>query len=195
MNKMDAYLRSLLVSLPKALSDHTALCRSILYGIRFVGRMERPLTFDGLMARYQISELIMRLMTRVTPREFSMIFPIEKDYEGHRFGVKDYFSTVEMIEKHGWDDPIRDPLDFLWDYENQETRSFLVAYMETASDMRRAHGQPGILEEWAKANGVQIYRMYTDADGKQFLVDQNGRSKPVKMQRLGHLKLVRKRRV
>jgi hypothetical protein len=190
MNKLEIYRRSFSASLLKAFSDGTALDRTILYGVRMLGNETKPATYEELMNRFQLSELIMSLITLVTPRRLVAIFPIEKDYNGQQFGVKDYFSTIEAINEHGWDEPICDPLDFLWDYENPETREFLVNYMSLASDLRRTQGYPGILEEWAEANGVPIYTMHTDANGNQYLVDQNGRSKPVKKERSKHLRLV-----
>lgn len=178
MNKFEAYRRSLESSMAKYHIDESALDRCILYGIRVINVSEDITDAEGMLARFQLSELIFGLIAMTTPRRFTRIFPIEKKYDGKRWEIKDYFSTVEMIKNHGWDDPIRDPFDFLWDYENRETREFTVNYMGLISDLRRAQGHPGLLEEWAVANDIPLYTMHTDQNGKQFLVGEDGRSFP-----------------
>ena len=47
------------------------------------------------------------------------VLPIEKSYDGKRYGVKDYFSTVETLNGHGLDIPFGDSVsEILWDYHN-----------------------------------------------------------------------------
>jgi len=171
--------------------DESALDRCILYGIRVINVSEDATDAEGMLARFQLSELIFGLIAMTTPRRFTRIFSIDKRYDGKRWETKDYFSTVEMIEEHGWDEPIKDPFDFLWDYENIETRVFMVNYMSLVSDIRRLHGQPGLLEEWAAEKGIPLYTMHTDQNGKQFLISGDGRSAPVKKKRPRYLKLVK----
>lgn len=188
----EMYHRSFTSAVQKAFvkesSDPTALDRAILFGVRLVNLQEKTNLVGEILNRFQFAEAIMVLIMFVTPRRFTEIFPIDKRYDGNRWGTKDYFSTVEMINKHGWDEPIVEAFDFLWDYQNQDTREFLVNYLSLISDLRRAQGEPGILEEWAEMNNIPLYRMHTDSEGKQFIIDQNGRSKPVK-KRPRHLKL------
>lgn len=41
----------------------------------------------------------------LTPSLFNQIFPIKKDYNGQKWGIKDYFSTKNYIEEEiGWDE-------------------------------------------------------------------------------------------
>lgn len=194
MSKFEAYRRSFESSVLKFHADNSALDRCILYGVRMLNTSKEAKDTEDLMVRFQLSEFIIGLLALITPRRLSGIFQIKKKYDGNRWETKDYFSTVEMIEEHGWDELIKNPLDFLWDYDSPETRKFLVNYMSLVSDIRRAQGHPGLLEEWADQSGIPLYTMHTDTDGRQFLIDQNGRSVPIKPQRPKHLKLVRQRR-
>lgn len=192
--KLDLYWDSFVSALPDAFSNDNALARSILYGVKLAGREKGHMTYEELTVKFQLFEMVMHLVTMVTPRKFVQIFPIEKRYDGKRWDTKDYFYTVEMINEHGWDEPIgvttEEVFEFLWDYQNWDVMIFLVEYMGLMSDIRRAQGQPGIMEQWAAENGIRTYTMHSTSDGKQYVVDENGRSMPIKKKRPKHLKLV-----
>ncbi|GIO07991.1 hypothetical protein J31TS6_40190 [Brevibacillus reuszeri] len=197
-DKLDIYHKSLFSALPDALHDDKALDRAILYGVRYLGRLGENISVEYLESRLQMSYLIMELIALVTPRRFARIFPITKEYDGNRWGTKDYFYTVEKIEELGWDKPIGETnetvFDFLWDYTNWDVNFFLVDHMSLMSDMRRAQGQPGIMEQWAADNGIQTYTLHTTPKGTQYVLDSNGKSKFVLKKRSNHLKLVVPRR-
>jgi hypothetical protein len=38
-----------------------------------------------------------------TPRELLRVFPIQKYYEGYKWEVKDYFSSIEYVNEFGLD--------------------------------------------------------------------------------------------
>lgn len=192
MSRFESYRRSFESSILKFHVDDLALDRCILYGVRMLNALKETKSADDLLVRFQLSEFILGLLALTTPRRLCRIFPIEKKYDGNRRGTKDYFSTVEMIETHGWDELIKEPFEFLWDFENAETREYTVNHMGLLSDIRRAQGHPGLLEEWAGQNGIPLYTMHTDTDGRRFIIDQNGRSVPIKLQRPTHLKLIKR---
>lgn len=175
--------------------DTRELERAIFFGIRLLGRLDEPATADAIRNRFNLVEGVMGLLTFITPRKFASLFPITKDYDGKRFGSKDYFYTVQKIREYGWDKPISAPFDFLWDFHNWDITFFVVNYMSLISDMRRLQGQPGIMEEWAAENNVPLYTLHTAPNGKQFMTDSSGRSMPVSKPRPKHLKIVGERKV
>jgi hypothetical protein len=193
-DKLDLYLNALIAALPDAMDDDKALERTIFYGVKYFGRAGKNTTLEDMERRFHITEAIMAYISLVTPRRFVEIFPINKEYDGKRWGTKDYFYTVDKIAEIGWDKPIGETtetvLDFLWDYNNWDITFFLVEFMSLMSDMRRAQGQPGIMEQWATENGIQTYTLHTTPDGEQFVMDSKGRTKPVREKRPKHLKLV-----
>ncbi|QWU15708.1 hypothetical protein SAMN04487895_12756 [Paenibacillus sophorae] len=199
MDKLEIFRKAFMTAIPKAfceIPDPIALDQSILYGVRLANReRDGASTLEGIRHRLTLFEGVMACMTLITPRRLVQVFPIAKFYDGERWQIKDYFTTVKMIEEHGWDKPISDPHHFIWDYGNWEMGEFLVRYMSLMSDMRRAQGQPGIMEEWLADKGVPMYTMHTDPSGRQFMVDPNGRSFPVRKPRPKHLKIVQSRRV
>lgn len=200
-HKLELYNRSF-VSAMRAIPEDYAeredtreLERAIFFGIRLLGRLEEPTTADAIRNRFNLVEGVMGLLTFITPRKFASLFPITKEYKGKRWGSKDYFYTVEKMEAYGWDTPISEPFSFLWEFHNWDITFFVVNYMSLISDMRRSQGQPGIMEEWAAENNITLHTLHTAPNGKQFLTDSNGRSKPVSKPRPKHLKIVEGRKV
>lgn len=192
--KLDLYLQGLIAVVPNALDDDKALERAIFYGVRYLKQVEKSTSIEDLERRFSISEAIMVLISMVTPRRFVEIFPIDKKYDGERRGTKDYFYTVSMISERGWDKPIgessEEVFDFLWDYQNWDINLFLVEHMSLVSEMARAQGQPGLMEQWTAENGIETYTLHTTLEGKQYLRDSKGRSTPIRKKRANHLKLV-----
>lgn len=191
--KLNIYCRSFCKAIKEASDGESkdAVNKIILYGIRFLSRLDKPRTAQDAEQHYYLFSSVLRAIEFVSPLQFTQVFPIQKTYDGKRFESKDYFSTVQMIQEHGWNERICDAFDFLWDYDNMETRIFLVNYMSIADVIRRGQGQLGMMEEWAIENQIPLYRMHTDDNGKQFMTDENGRSFPVKKQRPKYLTLVK----
>ena len=116
---------------------------------------------------------VCRLISRQTPRQFVRLFPISKEYDGQRYQSKDYFTTMQSIARHGWDTPIGDAVDFLWDYVNPHTSAFVVSFLCALDRERRQQNRPGLLESFAKQQGVELpsYRPVT-LNGKQYMQSQ-----------------------
>ena len=116
---------------------------------------------------------VCRLISRQTPRQFVRLFPISKEYDGQRYQSKDYFTTMQSIAQHGWDTPIGDAVDFLWDYVNPHTSAFVVSFLCALDRECRQHNRPGLLESFAKQQGVELpsYRPVT-LNGKQYMQSQ-----------------------
>jgi hypothetical protein len=72
----------------------------------------------------------------LTPREFMNIFPVSKTYDGKKYEIKDYFYTMEMINKHGIDNEIGvdNVLEFLFDYVNPTIDLYAVTIMGAIDD-------------------------------------------------------------
>ncbi|MEK5414470.1 hypothetical protein [Paenibacillus sp. FSL L8-0708] len=202
MDRLEIYHRSFTAAIKQASVDkeaHMVVDRAVFYGVRMANEMMKDgrkyTDVEGLESHFQFYEVVMSLMTLLTPRRITVIFPIIKSYDGERAGWKDFFSTIKMIENHGWDELIGDPFDLIWDYENWELRFFLTHFISIMSDMRRVQGHPSIAEEWAAENGIPMYRQHTASNGKEYMVDSNGRSFPLQKPRPKHLKIVTGRRV
>lgn len=72
----------------------------IVYGIKAVNTKPEPktLTHEEAISDFQFATVILDLIGTLTPGEFMNLFPIEKEYKGHRWQMKDYFYTMDYIK-------------------------------------------------------------------------------------------------
>jgi hypothetical protein len=152
----------------------TYIKKLIVYGIKAVNTKPEPktLTHEEAISDFQFATVILDLIGTLTPGEFMNLFPIEKEYKGHRWQMKDYFYTMDYIKGL---DPLKpigeDAINFIWEYTNWEITEFNIAIMGYMSNIRRLEGQPSLMEEWADMNGLKTYTMHTDQQGREFLFD------------------------
>lgn len=107
----------------------------------------------------------------LTPSLFNQIFPIKKDYNGQKWGIKDYFSTKNYIEEEiGWDERINNHtsgLEFLFDYWNDDVCYAAVEAMHLISNIHQRQTGESLMEKFARDNGIQLY-----------VIDQDGNIEP-----------------
>lgn len=129
----------------------------VFYGIKYLGVWTKG--FSRIVPTYSDEELersflfyseILDSLTTITPRQFMTMFPVGKEYEGKRWEVMDYYTTIAMIEENGMDDPIEQPFEFLWDYWNWDTRRFLMNYLSVGSEMHKRKTGTTPIEEFLK---------------------------------------------
>lgn len=144
--------------------------KMIFWGIKAMSDKEKTRTLEEARGRFCAMDMVMGWIGALTPRQVMTLFPISKKYDGNRFGIKDYFFTLNACEKHGLDRKIGDTFDFLWSYVNRDTTDFLVEMMSVTSSIRRFEGQPGLLEEFAANNGLKTYQM-KEINGSTILIE------------------------
>lgn len=126
-------------------------------------------TYEQLENRLKFMFALTDLIGRLTPVEIMQMFPIPKEYDGEKCGVKDYFSTIEEVSKYPKDKPIGDKItEFLMEYYNWDIMEFEVLKLCTISDMRKMEGQMGVMEEFFELNGIHTQTFYQDGD---YMVD------------------------
>lgn len=104
----------------------------------------------------------------LTPSLFNQIFPIKKDYNGQKWGIKDYFSTKNYIEEEiGWDNQIKNGLEFLYEYDNDDVLQASLVTMDVINSISQRQTGESVFERFAKENGIQLYT-----------VDSNGNIEP-----------------
>lgn len=168
----------------------------IYYGVRMVNTRSEPeyITYERSNHDFQFAETIQALIGTLTPGEFVTLFPIAKEFDGHRYQTKDYFYTRDYLRALQADKPISDSvpvIEFLWAYHNWEISRYVVNVFGYIDNLRRLEGQPSMMEEFCAKHGIKSYTMYTDTRGKKFVVDrESGKSFRVKERRPRHLKTV-----
>lgn len=181
--------------LKEAPNDKQAKLRAIFYGVKLIvetGGEQKSL--EEVQGRFWIIESIKERMKEITPRELMQMFPVEKVYDGQKWGSKDYFYTMDVLRKHGLDKPLGENVEeILYDYMNRDTMEFTVATMSAISAMRRYNGEKGLFEEFAEQQGMklQTYTMTTDEKGRRWLTDSDaGERQRVKVKRPKYLRAI-----
>jgi len=151
--------------------DFEAHKQTILWGVRSLGYGSKELyestSIEDKLALYQfVSDLI----DRITPRQLMSIFPITKEYDGHKYEMKDYFYAMNKCKEHGLDNPISNSFEFLWDYYNRETGGFVVNYLSTLSDVTKEKAGQGLMETYLAEIGSTTYTEKV-INGKRVLVE------------------------
>lgn len=169
--------------------------KAIVYGVKTINTKEDPEYIDLETAQndFRFVSIIKDLMSMLTPKEFMHIYPIAKEYDGHKYGMKDYFYTRNYIESLDQDRPIGDEiLNFLWEYHNWELTNFNIEVMEHISRIRRLEGKASLGEEFANVMGLKTYTMHTDPNGTQFMVDnETGKTTKLSTPKAKYLKVVK----
>lgn len=141
-------------------------------------------TRELVISKFKCNDFILSLIGELTPREFMSLFPIRKIFDGDKYQTKDYFYTRDYMNKLDQDNPMKyqiNIMELLWEYMNWEITMFNVAVINCIDDLRKLDGQPSMIMEFCKENGIGTHTMYTDEKGKKFLVDdETGKSKSVK---------------
>ena len=81
---------------------------------------------------FNILDAVVNMIGLLKPAELLTIFPVTKIYDGDRYQIKDYYSTMEALNKLDQDKPIgKGAFEVLWDYTNWSLSEFMVEMMST----------------------------------------------------------------
>lgn len=151
--------------------------------------MEYPEDINSIETTFNLISSIFTVMSGLNPRNFMMTFPVSKEFDGEKWCSKDYFTTMNEINKLDIDKPIgvKNMENLLWDYQNDLISGYYAEFLCTASAMRRAQGGKGIMEEWCEEMNIPTYTI-NKKDG-YILNNQTGSISKFKQH--GNLKVVK----
>jgi hypothetical protein len=158
-----------------ASNEKSDLFKIINHGVRLTVLLERNKDsgeHDNLLQHIDtLIHTMKAYISMLTPRELTQIFPIKKTYDGEKYQIKDYFSTMKALEEYGLDRLIGDSIDdVLWDYDNFYIMEFYVAFLCATSRRYKEVTGKGIMEEWAEENGIDpLYKGHDKRSKKDFL--------------------------
>lgn len=194
---LDAFVRTLKEIEVDKEEDTDVIKRAVFYGIKALNSTneEGYMTEEEILNELHLITGINTLIGALTPNEFMNVFPISKEYDGDKWGVKDYFYTRKYIDSLDRNKPIgteRDAFNFLWEYHNYDTKEFLVRTLMRLSDFKKLQGEPSLAEEFAEENDIKMYKMYKDDKGNKFMLDpETGKTTKVRKPIPRHLKVVK----
>jgi hypothetical protein len=95
---------------------------------------------DDVIFNYSLPNIVIDLLIGLTPNEVYGLFPIDKEYDGHKMQTKDYYSCIKEVETIGLNTPMNheQAKDFVMDCN---THIFIfnvgVGLMHLVSDYNR----------------------------------------------------------
>ncbi|MGE7427986.1 hypothetical protein ACQKLM_07600 [Bacillus thuringiensis] len=168
--------------------------KAIFAGVRYISRSKNDISnYDYLMNRFLLISYLENLMKVLTPRDFINIFPLDKNYDGARYEMKDYFFSMNEINKIGMDTPIGEKImEFLWDYQNfKDITLFNLASVRILNKLQKMQGEKTLTEEFAERLGIDTYTKHKEKGGKEYIInDRTGEAQEVQKPRLRYLKPV-----
>lgn len=117
--------------------------------------------FEVKQNSFNLIDALFGIIGRIKLGNLIKIFPIDKTYDGDKWGCKDYFFTMDVLKEKGLDNAVgRDGVfNLMWDYENRDLREFTVFYMSCMSAMYKQQTGFGIAEKFCEDNGIGTYTM------------------------------------
>lgn len=107
-------------------------------------------------AGFNMIDVLFGIIGRIKLKNLIKIFPIDKEYDGDKWGCKDYFFTMDVLREKGLDNAIgRDNVfDLMWDYTNSELRKLTVFYMSCMSAMYQRQTGVTFAEKFCEDNNI-----------------------------------------
>lgn len=138
---------------------------------------------------FKMIDAIFAVMGCIKLKNLVITFPIKKDFNGEKWGYKDYFHTMDVLSKMDWDKPVgRDNIsDLLWDYENDDLRHVYVEFTHAMSAIYRSKTGKGITEQFCDDMGIPTYT-YNKETGA---VMDNKTGQSTRLKSKSHLQIVK----
>lgn len=152
-------------------------------------KIDSTKTLDEIQAEFTLLSEIFNIISFLTPRNLVTTFPVDKVYDGEKWGCKDYFFTMEALSKFDWDKPIgKDSLlNLLWDYENKDLREVYLEYISDISEIYKSQTGKGIAEEWYNNMGIPTYT----ADRETGIIKNNTTAKISKFKNTSDITVIK----
>lgn len=199
----DAIYKAMSENKGKEIADYPQedLMKIVLSGIKYINlvreiRRENERvgidyrqSLEESQATFNLIDAIFTIMGYIKLKNLVITFPVTKDFDGDKWGCKDYFYTMDVLSEMDWDKPIgRDKMsDLLWDYQNNDLRSAYVEYMCVTSALYRAQTGKGIAEQWVEDVGLPTY----DVDEDSGFIMDNQTGKVSKLEKSSHIQIVK----
>ena len=144
------------LGVPFAITDATCLTEA-----GYVGEDVETMLRTLLQNAFNLIDALFGLIGRIKLKNLIKIFPIDKDYDGDKWGCKDYFFTMDVLREKGLNNAVgRDCVfDLMWDYMNSELRELTVFYMTCMSAIYQRQTGVTFAEKFCEDNNIGSCRV------------------------------------
>lgn len=151
----------------------------IFYGVKLINEMPKAKTYDDELAIFQTISVLKDLIKQLTPIEFMNMFPVEKDFKGYKYEMKDYYSSMEYVNTLDLNKPLGDNvLMLLGEYMNRDIHRFFVKSVINLSHLRQYDGHLDMFEEFMAAQGMETPNTFKNNKGEAMYI-RNGKPQAI----------------
>ena len=152
--------------------------------------MEDNRTLREAQAAFTMMDVTLAVLGYINVYNLITMFPVKKEYDGEKWCCKDYYFTMDVLNKMDLDKPLgkEGMFDLLWDYQNDELRNFLSEYLSVTSELYRTQNGKGIAEQWCEDNGIPTYTV----DEKAKTMKNNSTGEIMKLKPVRSMEIVKK---
>lgn len=198
MNKhriyIKAYIRSLKECPTEEGTDQSKYIQKIVYyGVKAVGTYPKLTSYQEAVTCFEFISGLKGVMSLLTLHEFMNLFPIQKVFDGAKYEMKDYYSTLEAINELGLQPYERigeSILKLIMEYMNRDIMDFAVQGMVAMSAIRRFDGHLDLMEEFMAEQGMDTPNTFRNSKGEAMYV-RHGKPIKLKLNKKQHLEIVK----
>lgn len=165
----------------------------IWYGVKDIITSPQHDDYELNISYFTSISNIKGLLATMTLQQFMNTFPIKKDFNGHKWGSKDYFYTKGYIENIGLkpEDLIGGhALELIAEYWNDDISNLFVKNLTIMSRIRRNEGHLGIFEEFMAEQGGDTPNTFKDSLGQRYYV-RDGKPQKLNWNKTKHLTVIK----
>lgn len=155
---------------PESIEDNKL--KLLFYGIKTFNYIDENdiQDADDAVEFYDMANLLKLMMMNLTPIEFMNLFPITKEFDGARFGYKDYYSAKAFIDQLEPNESIGEAIDqLLWEYHNSDIMMYFLKIISLIDFIRVASGEKTLIESFLEEEGIDIVPVKTQKVRPQHL--------------------------
>lgn len=142
------------------MQDPTLVKQLICYGIRFMNSTTEvypPPDTEAAKEHFAFACQLIDFIGLLTPRDLMQLFPAQKRYDGRRYGVRDYWSTMDVLGEHGLDAPMgEEALPLLLEYMNPDINDFTLGILHVISMLNKARTGKSLLQSFFENVGNDL---------------------------------------
>lgn len=191
---INAYIRTLEALPVYEGADQTSYVQKMVYyGVKAIGTHPKLKNYQEAVACFEFISNLKTVMSILTLHEFMNIFPIEKVFDGDKYEMKDYYSTLEAINELELEPHKQigeSILELIMEYMNDDIMNFAVQGMIAMSAMRRFDGHLDLIEEFMASEGHKTPNTFKNDKGQVYYV-RHGKPQKIKTSNSDHLRLVK----
>lgn len=179
-----------------------AYCQARFLALTSIEYKDEPHTLDDYRFMFKGISIFVDMLSLMTPAELLQTFPVTKTYNGAKYQCKDYFSSMDSLKGLDMNKQFNkqgvNMMKTLCDYQNTWIDDIVVSSMLLVDRIRIAEGKDDLFTAFCKAQGKEpprTLKMCKSPDGKQYMMDENGKTLKVHKPKPRYLRLVSKGRL